>query len=274
MKKYFRAACLAVLSAGSILSCTDDDGESGPVNCRIKEMYFVDPSYSFKFSYQSNGDLKEISSPNVSQTFQFQGGRVNKVIIESIGSDDEILTYSYPREGMATMTSSSPVNGMTRLYEVFYSGDKLDSVKLTDPANPNTGEPEFKISWRYKYIDGNVSMITSVSPFYIDTIRNIQYDNGLNASSLIRQNTGLFTGGDILSFTPFGSMPEHLSFNNPVSYDFDRYSKTNDFQSKHTTHYIFDYEYPKEPSHPIELGEYVDGNLNGSKYYLVYEGCH
>jgi hypothetical protein len=273
MKKYFCAVCLALLSAGSILSCSGDDGESGPVNCRIKEMYFVDPSYSFKFSYQSNGELKKISSPNVSQTFQFQDGRVNKVIIESTGSDDEILSYSYPKEGMATMTSSVPVNGMTRLYEIFYTGDQLDSVKLTDPANPNTGDPELKISWRYTYIEGNVSMITSVSPSYIDTIRNIQYDDGLNASSLLRQSTGLFSGGDILLFAPFGPRPEQLSFNNPATYDYDRYSKADDFKSKVTFHYSFEYEYPKAPSHPIELSNYVNANFSGTKYYFIYEGC-
>lgn len=273
MDKSFLVVCFAILFSGSILSCSEDDEESEPVSCRISEMYFVNPPYSFKFSYHSNGKLDKVSSPNFNLIFHFQGGRVDKVVGESKGSADEILTYEYPKDGMARMTSSLLVNGMIRLYEIFYTGDKLDSVILTDPANPSTGDPEFKIVWRFSYINRNVSMITSASPFYIDTIRNIQYDNGLNVASLLRESTGLFNGSDILSFAPFGPMPEQLSFNNPVSYDFDRYSKADDFQFKYTTYYVFEYEYPKEPSYPIELSKYFNGNLSGSKYHFVYEGC-
>ena len=236
-----------------------DDDPDGPVvkNCRIKEMYHDTPSnYTFKFHYNSDGTLNSITSPKVSMRYNYENGKIKTIVGEgSMGT----VTYEYPTDKLITWTSSS---FDYRIYKLYHTGDKADSMIVNDEAQ--NGQPALEFHSYPNYVANNVESVNSSGGCCVYYIGDVEYDNGLNPASLLRKSVGAFTGQYIMGYEFFSFRPDQLSENNPTRYK---------ISGSYNALVEFEYTYATQGSYPLTLTQYNDGMLNGSTVNFVYENC-
>ncbi len=239
--------------------CDDDSDDNAVKNCRIKEIYFDAPgNYTYTFHYNGDGTLNSITSPNVSMSYSYENGKL-KTIVQDIGGNLGTLTYEYPTDKLITWTSSSLDY---RIYKLYHTGDKADSMIVNDDAQ--NGQPALEFHSYPEYVGNNVKTVNSNGGCCVSYIEDVEYDNGLNPVSLMRKSVGAFTGQDIMNYEFFSFRPDQLSENNPT-----RYTMSGSYNAL----VEFEYTYATQGSYPLTLSQYYDGTLSGFKFNFVYENC-